>query len=503
MRKTMGMLATLLVVGAGSALGQGVTKPSTDDVYCSGTMTGEAIPRDVFVISGEQSSPTTVFGQNDYVYINKGADDGVKIGDLFQVMRPMKDLTKNPWFTSQPSLAKAMGLHWVDVGKIKVVALTPKVATAQVVYTCDWFERGDIVRPFTARNAPEIRKERFDQFAPWNGRPLAMVVDAKNHARQAASRDIIYVNLGSSQGVKDGDYFRIFRYQNRPGQKVFQLKKIEDRIFGFGAPPGGQKFTWSDLPREILGEGVVMRTTENSSTVLITHTLREVFMGDYVELKEPPAPKPPPPPPPAAAVNRAPTLAVSADRNSVLAGERVRISGKGVDPDGDPLRYAWRASAGQLSGTGPTVQLDTSGLAPGRYTITGRVEDGRGGVADSSTTVTVEAPPPTPQASKLSEGFYRVDGSQPDNVLKRILDDVALRLRNDARARALIIGYADSTEANPDKLAAARAEGAKAYLAERGIAAARVDTRIAAGQSGAGRQNRRVDIIWLPEGATY
>jgi len=503
MRRTIGLVAIALSLGTGSALAQSTVKPNIDDIYCSGTVTKEAIARDIYVISGEESSPTTIFGTGNYIYINKGADDGVKIGDLYQVMRPVTDPAHNRWFASQTQLAKAMGQQWMDIGKIEVVALTPKVATAQIKFSCDWFQRGDIVRPFAARSTPEFNTGKFDRFAPWNGRPLAMMVNAKGYARQVASRDIVYVNLGSSQGVKEGDYFRIFRYQHSPGVQVHELRRIEDRIYGFGAPPDKKRYTWKDLPREILGEGIVLRASDNASTMLITKALREMYLGDYVELKEPAPPKPVAPPPVAAPANRPPTLAVSADRNSVLAGERIRVTGRGADPDGDELRYAWRASAGQLAGAGPAVQFDTSGLAPGRYTITGRVEDGRGGVADGSTVITVEAPAAAPQASKIAAGYFRTEGAQPDNILKRILDDVALRLRNDARARALVIGYADSGEKNPDKLAASRAEGAKTYLAGKGVASGRVDTRVAAGQSGAGRENRRVDVIWLPEGASY
>jgi len=201
--------------------------------------------------------------------------------------------------------------------------------------------------------------------------------------------------------------------------------------------------------------------------------------------------------------NRAPSLTCSADRSSVLAGERVRITGQGNDPDSDPLTYSWRASGGQIIGSGSSVQLDTSGLAPGRYTVTGRVEDGRGGGADCSTSVGVEAPPPPPQASKLNECFFREGSARVDNVCKRILDDVAIRLQNDPRARGVIVGYADSGEPRPERLASQRADAVKKYLAEKGIADTRVDVRTSGGQAGAGKQNRHTDIVWVPEGATY
>ncbi|MBI3661509.1 MAG: OmpA family protein [Acidobacteria bacterium] len=201
--------------------------------------------------------------------------------------------------------------------------------------------------------------------------------------------------------------------------------------------------------------------------------------------------------------NRAPSMSCSADRSSVLTGERVRISASASDADNDPLSYSWRTNGGQVVGSGASVQLDTSGLAAGRYTVTGRVEDGRGGANDCSTSVEVRVPPPPPQAMKLSECFFRAASARVDNVCKRVMDDVALRLQNDPKARVAIIGYADPKERKPEKLAKDRADAAKKYLVSKGIADARMDTRAAGGQKGADKQNRRVDVIWVPEGATY
>lgn len=201
--------------------------------------------------------------------------------------------------------------------------------------------------------------------------------------------------------------------------------------------------------------------------------------------------------------NRAPTMSCSVDRSSVLIGERVRVTAAASDPDGDPLSYSWRSNGGQIIGSGASVQLDTTGLNPGRYTVTGRVEDGRGGAADCSTSLDVQAPPPPPQASKLNECFFRVSSARVDNVCKRILDDVALRLKNEPRASVVLVGYADPKERKPEKLAGQRAENAAKYLASKGVDRSRANTRAAGGQKGADKQNRRLDVVWVPEGATY
>jgi len=193
----------------------------------------------------------------------------------------------------------------------------------------------------------------------------------------------------------------------------------------------------------------------------------------------------------------------SAERASVIAGERVRIRATASDPDGDQLTYGWATNGGAVVGSGPSVQLDTSGLSPGRYTVTSRVEDGRTGAADCSVSVNLEAPPPPPQASKANECFFRASNARVDNVCKRILDSVALRLKSDPRASVAIVGYAGPEERGAEQLATRRAENAKEYLLASGIAEGRVDVRYAIGEAGAGSQNSRIDIIWVPAGATY
>jgi len=41
------------------------------------------------------------FARGDYVYINRGQDQGVRVGDRFTVVRPDKDPTDVPWFSGR------------------------------------------------------------------------------------------------------------------------------------------------------------------------------------------------------------------------------------------------------------------------------------------------------------------------------------------------------------------------------------------------------------------
>lgn len=200
----------------------------------------------------------------------------------------------------------------------------------------------------------------------------------------------------------------------------------------------------------------------------------------------------------------APTMSCSADPSSVLAGARPQVTANVNDSSGTALTYTWKSNGGQVIGTGSSVQLDTTGLAPGAYTVTGRVENGTGGVADCSAGVNVQPPPAPPEATKIGECSFLPNSARVDNICKRTLDDLAIRLQNDPKGRAVLVGFADPKEAHASRLAGQRADSAEKFLGtKQGVDRTRIDIRSSTGSSAEPRQNRRLDLVWVPEGATY
>jgi outer membrane protein OmpA-like peptidoglycan-associated protein len=221
------------------------------------------------------------------------------------------------------------------------------------------------------------------------------------------------------------------------------------------------------------------------------------------------APPPPPPPPPS---NRPPTVTLDCAKDTVIAGETTPCHAAASDPDGDPLTYAWTASAGRLTGSGADTTLDTTAVPCGTdIVVTVTVADGRSGSASARDTVKVRCPETKVEVQTLctSSGFPR-NLSRLNNVDKACLDDVASRLKADPRARVVVIGHADSGERFPEVIARTRAESIRTYLVkERGIEDARISVRSAAatkpldsGTSATARaKNRRVEVVFVPEGA--
>lgn len=288
------IFAGLIVALSGSlafAQEQQAPVPIDNDLYCSGIVTTESIPHDAYVITGEGSDHNIVFVQGEYVYIDRGSDQGVKVGDEFSVVRPLVDTVQVQWDKWQYSILHKMGTVWQDEGRVKVAVVERNTSIAQISNSCNYIQRGDIILPFAERTPPPLKSEaNFDQFAAPSGKDKAMIVVGKNFQQELGTNDIAYVNLGNHQGVRVGDYFRVFRYTGTQHETVVQEPRFAFDVqgdwgptYGFGAAP--KKWNWTNTPREVLGEGIVLRTSPNASTVLLTFTLKTIYAGDYVEIE--------------------------------------------------------------------------------------------------------------------------------------------------------------------------------------------------------------------------
>jgi hypothetical protein len=285
--KKIALIASLgffISAGAAQAQQNAPASPTAADLYCAGVITNQPVPNDSYVISGENSSYKSTFSPGDYVYINQGTDHGVRVGDEFEVVRPETDImASTAWFKYQTMLSHAMGTRYADIGRLRIVHVDGKTATALVDVSCDLMQRGDRVRRFAARPVPQFHDVKFDIFAAPSGKKMAMVVTAKDFMVLNGTGRIIYVNLGSAQGVRIGDYFRVFRYQGTHIETSYQVRDMAYKVYGYGSTPVA--YEWNNLPRQVLGEGIVLRTGPNSSTVLLTTAREEIYIGDYVELE--------------------------------------------------------------------------------------------------------------------------------------------------------------------------------------------------------------------------
>jgi hypothetical protein len=93
-----------------------------------------------------------------------------------------------------------------------------------------------------------------------------------------------------------------------------------------------------------------------------------------------------------------PTASCSASPTEILAGAPVTatISTQNFNPK-HTVTYKWSGTGGKVSGTGTTGTVDTTGLAPGNYTVSGAATDAKekkNNVASCSASFTVKQPLP-------------------------------------------------------------------------------------------------------------
>ncbi len=116
--------------------------------------------------------------------------------------------------------------------------------------------------------------------------------------------------------------------------------------------------------------------------------------------------------------NEIPTVSLSADDNSVDAGDSVTLTATGSDPDGDALTFSWSAAAGTLGTAdtaGGTSTNTWSADAGGAYTVSVSVNDGNGGVATDAVNIAVagEGTPPPVNDPPEFEGDITGDVAAP------------------------------------------------------------------------------------------
>jgi len=260
------------------------TSPDYSAVYCSGFITDERVPWDMRLVSGEESADKLVFATGDYVYINRGSAQGVRVGDRFSIVRPDQDPNQVPWFKWQGKLLKAMGIQYLDAGQVQITTVHPNVSIGMVKFSCGYMQRGDIALPMVERPSPPFKPaEKFDKFAPVSGKSVGMLVAGRSYTQVFGKNSTVYVNLGANQGVRVGDYLRVFRYEGSTSQFSQNFPDFQYSMYGFGSAP--VKYKWNDLPRNVIGEGIVMNVTHNACAVFVTYSKMDMYAGDYVEIE--------------------------------------------------------------------------------------------------------------------------------------------------------------------------------------------------------------------------
>jgi outer membrane protein OmpA-like peptidoglycan-associated protein len=97
-----------------------------------------------------------------------------------------------------------------------------------------------------------------------------------------------------------------------------------------------------------------------------------------------------------------PTISCSASPSTIKQGEGSTVTASAVSPQNRPLTYSYTATAGSISGSGPTAAFSSAGAPAGVVAITCNVSDDKNQTATAKTSVTITAPIPLVAAAAPS-----------------------------------------------------------------------------------------------------
>ncbi len=203
------------------------------------------------------------------------------------LLRAVKDPVKYDVFSGQTAMLKRLGQVYAEVGRIKVNIVHQATATAEVKHACQEIQPGDVAIPFNQKPMPQFQADTFDRFAPPSGKNLGTIVTGKEFKRAVGPRDVVYLSMDAPEGVSVGQNYRIFR--THAGLDKLPESRGRDNAPTYLTGMRQHYHLTADqkkaLPRDILGQLVILWAEGRSAVGLITMAGAEILSGDEIELK--------------------------------------------------------------------------------------------------------------------------------------------------------------------------------------------------------------------------
>ncbi|MCS6873370.1 MAG: hypothetical protein N2Z23_06630 [Pyrinomonadaceae bacterium] len=276
-----------------------------NNLFCAGYIQESPFISDWEIVGSTDEREQNIYAENDFLYARRGLGN-VQVGDEFLIVRPRGRVS------SKYSKKGDLGIYIQELGTAEVVRVLPELIVVRVKMSCDNVLIGDLMIPKPNRLSPFYQtRPPLDLFAEPNGKITGRIVMTRDGREALSTEQIVYIDLGSEDNVKIGDYFTIFRPLGKGGvlnlyqretmnasDEDFQSRAYKGSKFSIMAPrKSGERATGpivttkeakSRRPaglRLVVGELVVINVKEKTATALITRNTQEIHPGDIVELQ--------------------------------------------------------------------------------------------------------------------------------------------------------------------------------------------------------------------------
>lgn len=221
--------------------------------YMGAYITDEKIENG-YIVESEPNKKEHLISANT-IYIDLGEVDGVQVGDLYTIFRMGKGI-------KSPVNGQNYGKLVIVLGKLVVNKVDENSSQCEIVQSFDIIKNHDMIMPYTPIEIP-YDTELMTPESPVEGHLIA----ALKTNRVMQPFDIVYIDLGETQGISSGDYFEIIR----------KGKNVSDP-----GPKGKVK-----LPENKVGGLQVLTTRTETATCYITEICGKMDLkpGELIRLK--------------------------------------------------------------------------------------------------------------------------------------------------------------------------------------------------------------------------
>jgi hypothetical protein len=190
-----------------------------------------------------------VTGVDDIVYTDIGAQLSAKGGDKFSIF--LKDIV-----VKHPLNNEEMGFKLIPLGALQLTDVEKKSSRAIITKSFKEISPGAYLQPYKESRRREISLKNTSTDLK------GYIIESLSGISIIAAGDIVYTDLGSSQGAAVGNLLYVVR------DVVIDQRYVEGRI--------------DSLPQEVLGALVIIDVGKKTSTALVVKSIDTVYKGDRI-----------------------------------------------------------------------------------------------------------------------------------------------------------------------------------------------------------------------------
>jgi LysM repeat protein len=188
-----------------------------------------------------------IVGVEDIVYTDIGTDLKAGSGDKFSIFR--KDVP-----VKHPLNSEEMGFKILPLGTLQLTDVEQKSSRAIITRSTREISPGSYLLPYKDSRRREIPLKRASSDLK------GYILESYSGVGVIAAGDIVYIDLGSSQGAEAGNMLYIIR------DVTIDQRFVEGRI--------------DKLPQELLGAVVILETGSKTSVALVVKSIDAIYKGD-------------------------------------------------------------------------------------------------------------------------------------------------------------------------------------------------------------------------------